>query len=103
VGPVPNRRLAREIYKLLVSLAGADDREDVRERFVSYLTEDENPEWRFCGSLGFGGKFHASNSKWWVSCYREDETPERLEVIRKLNKALEVLKTTNGQVKENEQ
>jgi hypothetical protein len=34
-------------------------------------------EYRFCGSLGFGGKFHCERDIWRVSCYPEDSTLER--------------------------
>ena len=45
-------------------------------------------EFRFCGSLGFGGKIFIDSNKIWISCYKEDETPERLATIRKVNELL---------------
>lgn len=47
-------------------------------------------EWRFQGDLGYGGKLkYQSHDGFHVDCYREDETPERLERIEKANKRLE--------------
>ena len=50
-------------------------------------SDDYCHEYRFCGSLGFGGKYWQERNK--VTCYLEDETPERLEVIERTNQALE--------------
>lgn len=36
-------------------------------------------EFRFQGTLGFGGKFWSYG--WYVNCYSEDETPARAAVI----------------------
>lgn len=48
-------------------------------------------EWRFCGALGFGGKFRNNgnhDNTPYVDCYREDETPARLAMIEAANKRL---------------
>lgn len=48
-------------------------------------------EWRFCGALGFGGKFRNNGNNEntpYVDCYREDETPARLEMIDAANRRL---------------
>lgn len=45
-------------------------------------------EFRFMGSLGFGGKVRASGGRVFVSCYQEDETPERVATIDRTNSML---------------
>lgn len=61
--------------------------------FTRYVTDPKHPdkEWRFMGALGFGGKFRINHNKPhpYVDCYREHETPERLEMIRRANERLE--------------
>lgn len=54
---------------------------------------DEYPcrEYRFCGALGFGGKFRNNGNRDnvpYVDCYREDETPARLGMIQLANDRL---------------
>lgn len=75
-----------KIYDLLVSIGGASESD--RFSFVYNHTEAKYPcsEWRFCGQLGFGGKYRSDRNT--VDCYSEDETPERLAIIGKLNEAL---------------
>jgi hypothetical protein len=54
-------------------------------------------EYRFIGTLGFGGKLYYTHSKgFYVSCYREDETPEILETINKINNLLNQLVNHNA-------
>jgi hypothetical protein len=43
-------------------------------------------EYRFCGFLGFGGKYRSGTNT--VTCYREDETEERLAIIKMTNEEL---------------
>lgn len=52
-------------------------------------------EYRFQGNLGFGGKFWNANNRWYVTCYSEDETPERKAMIRKANERLAALRKTH--------
>jgi hypothetical protein len=74
------------IWTVLVKEAGAE--EGMRTSFK--LNWPECREYRFCGSLGFGGKVwyreHDGNVS--VSCYQEDETPKRIETIARTNAAL---------------
>lgn len=79
------REQASTVYDILVRCAGA--REDDRDAFVFHLT-DGCKEWRFQGSLGFGGKLYVEPRRWRVGCYREDLTPERAEVIQRTNAVL---------------
>lgn len=76
-----------KIYNLLVKIGGA--REDDRDSFIHHHCESKYGcnEWRFCGKLGFGGKYRSVYNK--VTCYKEDETPERVELIKQLNVELE--------------
>lgn len=76
------------IYDLLVLHAGAE--EDGRGSFVRYFLSETRSggEWRFVGTLGFGGKFYRNSGGDYVSCYREDLTPERDEVINRVNEAI---------------
>lgn len=50
-------------------------------------------EFRFVGSLGFGGKVWSTSRDRpaYVNCYSEDETPERLKVIEQANARLAAL------------
>jgi len=72
---------ANKVYDILVSLGNA--REDERECFVYNQTSSECSEWRFCGNLGFGGKYRAYRNT--VDCYREDLTEERKNIIDKID------------------
>lgn len=74
-----------QIYDLLVSIGGAPA--DDKDNFIYHHTSDEGcSEWRFCGKLGFGGKYRGKRNV--VDCYGEDETPERLKIMKELNTEL---------------
>jgi len=77
---------ANKVYDLLVSIGGAYEPE--RDDFIYHHTESnvDCSEWRFCGKLGFGGKYRSRYNK--VDCYIEDETPERIKLMDELNSAL---------------
>lgn len=48
-------------------------------------------EYRFCGALGFGGKFRNNGNRDntpYVDCYSEHETPARLQMIEAANRRL---------------
>lgn len=77
---------AHAIYDILVFRVGAHPAD--RDAFVFHLT-DGREEWRFQGSLGFGGKLYVEPRRWRVGCYREDLTPERERVIGVTNAALD--------------
>jgi len=79
---------ANKIYDILVKY-GAN--EYMRRSFINAHTcPDVCTEWRFMGELGFGGKYRSERNT--VDCYREDETKERLKLIKKINKELEKIK-----------
>lgn len=75
---------ANKVYDILVSLGSA--REDERGSFVYNQINGECSEWRFCGNLGFGGKYRAYRNT--VDCYKEDLTEERIIIIDKINSEL---------------
>ena len=90
-----SKESANAIYDLLVKMGDAP--KTYQEHFVLHFTSEEPPrEWRFQGSLGFGGKFYVDRDRWRVGCYREDDTPERLRTIEEMNKALERLYETRA-------
>ena len=85
--PIP-ATVADKIFDILIREAGAYESERVNFTFAQ---RDGCTEYRFCGYLGFGGKFWNYLDKWYVTCYKEDETPERLEIINRTNEALQKL------------
>lgn len=79
-----------------------------RYQFVRAIVEEDRSfgvEFRFIGALGFGGKFHlhgrhfllgrdphlTTDYRCYVSCYPEDATPERQEMIERANERLSAL------------
>jgi hypothetical protein len=81
---------AREVYDILVAYAGAAEGVG-RDSFELEFTSDQpTNEWRFCGDLGFGGKFRFPHMT--VDCYPEDETPSRLDAIERTNARLAELR-----------
>jgi hypothetical protein len=83
--------VADRIWTVLV--AEAEARRDQRDVFVRYLTERVGLfgswEYRFSGSLGFGGKLHYNGFRGaYVTCYPEDLTDERQATIDKVNEQL---------------
>lgn len=78
---------AEAIWLVVVHVCGAIPEEMIN--FVRYAEEDPL-EFRFQGKLGFGGKLYFDTPPR-VSCYQEDETPERKRMIEDANKFLAVL------------
>lgn len=91
MGPVRiDEAIAAEIYAILMEECGAP--EVYRESFIYAFGKDRQPtEWRFCGKLGFGGKFWQNCDKWYVNAYSEDLTSERERMIEAANERLSVL------------
>lgn len=75
---------AHKIYDLLVQKVGAS--ENWREDFVAHMVGGTR-EYRFQGSLGFGGKFY-NDHRWRINCYPEDATEERTRLIVEVNQIL---------------
>lgn len=88
---------ANAIYDVLVLHCSADFR--YRDDFVHYhthpsvvraLSVGDHVEWHMLGgNLGWGGKYRANQNR--VTCYPEDSTPMRDEIIERVNKILEVV------------
>lgn len=87
------KEIFSKIYDLLVEHAGAGIAgSSPKETFVRFFAEPYEiypcTEWRFCGVLGFGGKFWRYDGRYFITCYPEDSTPKRGEVIAKVNELL---------------
>jgi len=73
------------VYDVLIAECGAAVGD--RNAFVQEMQSDTpTREWRFQGRLGFGGKYWPLEKR--VSCYREDETPERRAMMDRCNEVL---------------
>ena len=77
---------ADRIFDILVDECVAHPSD--RPLFKIWTTSERPSEFRFMGSLGFGGKFWNNAGRWYVNCYKEDETIERIDAIEKANKRL---------------
>lgn len=78
-------------WDILVAEAEADPKPDAKRDFVLTMVEDTHcDEYRFGGTLGFGGKFYRdSPCQCCIRCYSEDLTPEIQAVIDKVNGQLQ--------------
>ena len=82
---------ARAVYAILREQAGAGSGVDDEYSFViEFTAEHPTNEWRFCGSLGFGGKFRFPRMT--VDCYPEDATDDRRATIGRTNERLAELR-----------
>ena len=93
--------LYHRAWDVLVQHAGAHDPHGhQRENFVRAACQREKmhrlTEYRFGGSLGFGGKFWRAGGKLYVSCYAEDRDIERNAVEKKVNAILAELQPACG-------
>lgn len=86
------REFYEACYDLLVAEGHSRDEPFNRLAFVQYFMEpdvrDNAKEFRFQGHLGFGGKFWRRHTGHDVTCYLEDRTFERSQMITKLNGAI---------------
>jgi hypothetical protein len=83
-------REANAVWSVLVTEAGASSDADDRREFVYHQTTEFVSEFRFMGSLGFGGKFWRGrrDERWYVTCYPEHMTPDRRQIVADTNAAL---------------
>ena len=90
---------ANAVFDVLVEHAGAN--EHLREEFVHHQTRRYMREFRFIGSLGFGGKFRRGTNRhadgtfgesWYIDTYPEDMTPAREQAIATANPLLDSLR-----------
>jgi len=75
------------VWDLLVKEVGASKDPIDKKMFVLDFCQVDSPaiEFRFGGIFGMGGKFWRNSNRFEISCYHETETPERLEVIARVN------------------
>jgi hypothetical protein len=96
-GSSADRTRSKAIYDILVAQAGAFADESDRYQFEQAYLDRESGfglEFRFQGSLGFGGKIrYTASTGWYIDCYREDESPQRNRVIASVNAALSQFNT----------
>lgn len=100
VRPITEQQ-ARAVVRILVEECGHkvhDPRDlDAFVRAIIVPQPDGGPpcrEYRFCGALGFGGKFRNNGNRDgipYVDCYLEDETPARRTMIEAANRRLHEL------------
>ncbi len=87
---------ANAVYDLLVQHCDAPASDDswMRSDFIHHQTAGATDEYRFQGSLGFGGKFWNCNGRWYVSSYREaiERWPAMQQQIDACNEALAALR-----------
>lgn len=86
--------LASSVFNLLVEIGGADD--NCRQNFIRYFSGGEkyssgSYEYRFQGHFGFGGKLRFNGERLYADYYLEDQSPQRDEILSKLNTRLERL------------
>lgn len=87
-----SKQTAEAVYAILVEECGArtDNCGAGQDAFVSYTARDyDHHEFRFGGSLGFGGKVYVSQSQIRVAYYPEDRTPARDKAMLRANDRLE--------------
>ncbi len=78
------------VWDVLVEHCNVSDNIINRSAFSTVAIEGRWTEFRFGGSLGFGGKVW-NNTCFYVTCYKEDETPERVWAMEKANLELELI------------
>ena len=79
LGETMSRKRAEKIWASLDLSFNCSCDED---QFLAYITANQQGEFRFQGTLGFGGKFYFNwPTEIRVSCYQEDETPDRVRAI----------------------
>jgi hypothetical protein len=87
----PEIKFFSDVYDILVKLAGArsDENNFEKHNFItSHLstTQYRCHEWRFCGLLGFGGKYWSGRNQ--VDCYKENRGSKEKRIIEKTNAEL---------------
>lgn len=92
-------RFADDIWDVLEEECGAARAGEARQRgifrryLLGQLESGGLAEFRFMGSLGWGGKVYVDRTTCRVGCYSEDETPERRKAIDSANARLAALRS----------
>jgi hypothetical protein len=83
------KQFLNTVYDILVAKGGAVEND--RFSFIYCHLEDNYPcrEWRFCGKLGFGGKYRSGTNR--VDAYAEDITADMRKTIDEINQKLSEL------------
>lgn len=85
---------ANQIWDVLIDLCQAPPDNGTRQQFVSHCVTSDEVEFRFQGSLGFGGKLYYApriNEAPRVGYYPEDRTKTGDLVVAKANEHLDTL------------
>lgn len=88
VGMLISTQEADEIMEILKKECGFSEREDYFKDSITEDQENSGREFRFCGYLGFGGKFHYSSSGYFVNTYSEESDGATDLMVAKANKQL---------------
>ena len=87
------------IWDVLVEHCGAHNDEEGWNMlsFIQAATDGRWSQWRFQGTLGFGGKVWNNDGRFYVNYYREDETSEREAAQKAANVELaKIYEEVNG-------
>src|SRR5258708_1238784 len=89
--------LAEKLFDVLVTYCGKYDDPEARRDFITCPPHArfDSFEYRFIGALDFSGKIYLNPFRWYVSCYQEDLTPERMMMMGQANCVLAALFTYN--------
>jgi len=87
-----NRQLMYKLALILKMRGQIGDVSQHADSMEQVFGVGKGNQYRFIGTLGFGGKIYYSISKgFWVDCYPEDLNDERSEKIQEINRSLDVL------------
>lgn len=90
-----DQELLGKMYDILIESVGAPGEPYDRFCFIKAALNWDYRfpfEYRFCGSLGFGGKIWLPlDEAPYVNCYREDESAARLAMVKVANSKLSKL------------
>lgn len=83
-----------QVYSILIEYAGASAHEIDRQVFVDAYTKPtliRNIKYNFIGKLGLSGTFYNNCGRIYIACSKEDETEERILIIKNVNGLLDNL------------
>jgi hypothetical protein len=89
---VITKEQANAVFDILIEECKAQEFD--RDQFVRYMTTDPDDgfkEFRFGGTLGFGGKCKLSNGSVYTSYYAEDHTEARMAASNAANRRIDDL------------
>jgi hypothetical protein len=86
-----SKEFADEVYNILVQYGEATegDRASFVDSHSNHRQYGECTEWRFCGNLGFGGKYRSNTNT--VDCYKEDLNEKKENTIKVINENLQLV------------